>query len=143
VKRSPVIYLLTGPAAAGKSTVAQLLASRLEHGVHIEGDVFCRSIVSGRAEMTPDPSSVAVEQLQLRYRLAAAAADGYFDAGFDVVLEDVVAGPILGDWRMMLRGRPCHVIVLLPSLEALVLRNARCAREREAPGRSSNSVTGS
>ena len=120
----PVIYLITGPMAAGKSTVARLLAARFERGVHVEGDVFRRSIVSGRVEMTPDPPPEALEQLRLRYRLAAAAADGYFEAGFSVALEDVVAGPALGDYRTMIRSRPCHVIVLLPDVEAVAAREA-------------------
>ncbi|MGH3053682.1 MAG: AAA family ATPase [Gaiellaceae bacterium] len=55
--------------AAGKSTVSRLLALRFDRGVHLEGDVFRRSIVSGRVEMTPDPSPEAVEQLRLRYKL--------------------------------------------------------------------------
>lgn len=111
--------------AAGKSTVARLLASRSQRGVHLEGDVFRRSIVSGREEMTPDPSPEALIQLRLRYRLAAASADTYFEAGFTVALEDVVAGPLLGDYRTMIRNRPCYVIVLLPSLEALGAREAK------------------
>ena len=90
--RPPAIYLITGPMAAGKTTVARLLASRFEQGVHLEGDVFRRFVVSGRVEMTPNPSPEALEQLRLRYRLAAAAADEYFEAGFSVALEDVVAG---------------------------------------------------
>jgi GrpB-like predicted nucleotidyltransferase (UPF0157 family) len=118
--------------AAGKSTVARLLASRFERGVHLEGDVFRRSIVSGREEMTSDPSPAAVEQLRLRYRLAAAAADGYVEAGFSVALEDVVAGPMLGDYRTMIRSRPCHVIVLVPSVEAVAAREA--ARDHEGYG---------
>jgi hypothetical protein len=68
--------------AAGKSTVARLLASRFKRGVHLEGDIFRRSIVSGREEMTPTASPEAVEQLRLRYRMAAAAAEGYFEADF-------------------------------------------------------------
>jgi GrpB-like predicted nucleotidyltransferase (UPF0157 family) len=130
VEHQPVIYLITGPMAAGKSTVARLLASRFERGAHLEGDVFRRSIVSGREEMTPNPSPEALEQLRLRYRLAAAAADGYFEAGFSVALEDVVAGPILGDYRTMIRSRPCHLIVLLPTVEAVTAREA----EREHKG---------
>lgn len=118
----PVIYLLTGPMAAGKSTVAHLLASRLERGVHLEGDVFRRSIISGRAEPTPELTGEAMEQLRLRHRLAAAAADGYREAGFSVVVEDVVAGPLLGEMRSMIRSRPCHVIVLLPSGPAITAR---------------------
>jgi chloramphenicol 3-O-phosphotransferase len=117
-------YLITGPMAAGKSTVARLLAERFERGVYLEGDFFRRSIVSGRVEMTTDASAEAVEQLRLRYRLAAAAADAYFDAGFTVALEDVVAGGLLGEYRTMIRSRPCHVIVLMPSLEAIAAREA-------------------
>ena len=127
--QQPVVYLITGPMAAGKSTVARLLASRFERGVHLEGDAFRRSIVSGREEMTPDPSPEAVEQLRLRYRLAAAAADTYVEAGFSVALEDVVAGPLLGDYRTAIRSRPCHVIVLLPSLEAVAAREAARAHK--------------
>lgn len=113
-----------GPMAAGKSTLARLLASRFERGVHLEGDFFRRSVVSGRQEMTPDPLPKAIEQLRLRYRLAAAAADGYFAAGFTVALEDVVAGPLLGEYRTMIRSRPCHVVVLLPSVETVAAREA-------------------
>jgi chloramphenicol 3-O-phosphotransferase len=122
--RPPAVYLITGPMAAGKSTVARLLASRFERGVHLQGDVFRRFVVSGRAEMTPEPSPEALEQLRLRYRLAAAAADGYFDAGFAVALEDVVVGQLLGDYQQMIRSRPCQVVVLLPSIEAVTTREA-------------------
>lgn len=82
--------------------------------------------------MRPDPSPEAVEQLRLRYRLAAAAADGYFEAGFSVALEDVVVGSTLGDYRTMIRSRPCHVIVLLPSVEAVAAREV--ARDHEGYG---------
>ena len=120
----PAIYLITGPMAAGKSTVARLLAARFERGVYLEGDYFRRSILSGRHEMTPDASPEAIRQLRLRYRLAASAADAYFDAGFTVALEDVVAGPLLGEYQTIIRSRPCHVIVLLPSVDAVAAREA-------------------
>lgn len=118
------VYVISGPMAAGKSTVARALAARFERGVHLEGDVFRRSIVSGREEMTPEPSAEALAQLRLRYRLAAAAADEYAAAGFEVALEDVVAGPLLGELRTAIRSRPCHVVVLMPSREAVAAREA-------------------
>jgi chloramphenicol 3-O-phosphotransferase len=124
---TPAIYLITGPMAAGKTTVARRLAARFERGVHLEGDSFRRSIVTGRQEMTPEPTPEALEQLRLRHRLGAAAADTYFRAGFAVALEDVIAGPALADYRSWIHGRPCHVIVLLPSMEAIAAREAERA----------------
>jgi len=124
------VFLITGPSAAGKTTVARLLARRFPRGVHLEGDVFRRSVVSGRAEMTPSPSDEALEQVRLRYRLAAAAADAYFDAGFTVVLEDVVAGEELPGFVELIASRPLHVVVLLPSVATIRSRDER--RENNA-----------
>lgn len=110
--------------AAGKTTVARLLAQRFERGVFLEGDSFRRSIVSGRVEMTPEASPEALEQLRLRYRLAASAADTYCEAGFTVALEDVIAGPLLAEYVGWIRCRPCHVIVLMPSVKTVATREA-------------------
>ena len=118
------MFVLTGPSGAGKSTVARLLAERFPRGVHLEGDVFRRSIVSGRREMTPDAADEAVEQLRLRYRLATDAADAYFDAGFAVVLEDVIAGSMLPECLALIRSRPLHVVVLMPRREIIAVRDA-------------------
>ncbi len=41
----PAVYLITGIPAAGKSTVAQLLAQRLARSVHVPGDAFRRAAV--------------------------------------------------------------------------------------------------
>jgi predicted kinase len=118
------VFLLTGPSAAGKTTVGRLLALRFPRGVHVEGDVFRRSIVRGREEMTPDPTEEALAQLRLRYRLAVSAADAYADAGYAVVLEDVVAGPLLTEVVEQIGTRPLHLVVLLPRPEALAARDA-------------------
>ena len=71
----PAVLLITGIQAAGKSTVAQLVAEQLERSVHLRGDLFRRMIVTGRADMTPDPGPEAMRQLRLRYQLTASVAD--------------------------------------------------------------------
>jgi GrpB-like predicted nucleotidyltransferase (UPF0157 family)/chloramphenicol 3-O-phosphotransferase len=129
LSESGPVYIISGPMAAGKSTVARLLAERFIRGVYLEGDFFRRSIVSGRVEMTPDASTEALEQLRLRYRLAAAAADTYSQAGFTVVLEDVIAGELLVEYRASIQSRPCHVVVLMPSREAIAEREAQRANK--------------
>lgn len=120
---APNVYLLTGIAAAGKSTVAQRLAERLPRAAHVRGDAFRRSIVSGRADMSAAPSAQAIEQLRLRYRLLATTADLYVANGFTAVAQDVILGPVLDDVIAMIETRPLAVVVLAPSIDAV--------RERE------------
>src|SRR5207248_1962368 len=81
---------VTGVSAAGKSTVADVLARRFERGVHVRGDTFRKMVVAGRENMRPGAPPEARHQLELRYELAVAAANRYAGAGFTVVLQDVI-----------------------------------------------------
>jgi len=121
--RQPRTILITGVSAAGKSTVAQLVAERLPRSVHLRGDAFRRMIVNGRAAMGGELSDEARAQLRLRYELAAAAARGYLRAGFDVVYQDVILGTLLSD-VVRLHAPPLHVVVLCPKPEAVAAREA-------------------
>lgn len=116
------VILITGVMAAGKSTVAQLVAERLPRSVHVRGDVFRRFIVSGAVEPSPDMSAEADRQLLLRYRCALGAADTYVEAGFVAVVQDVMVGPVLADAVVMIRSRPRYLVVLDPEPVAVVDR---------------------
>ncbi len=108
---------------AGKSTIAQLLAGRLPRAAHVRGDLFRRMIVRGRAEMVPGADAEALDQLQLRYRLAALVADRYAEAGFTAVYQDIVLGSDLESVTERIRTRPLFVVVLAPRPD-VVLRRA-------------------
>ena len=118
------MVLITGIPAAGKSTVADRLARRFERGVHVRGDVFRRMVVTDRYEMTSTPSEEAWRQLRLRYRLAAQAADAYYEAGFSVVVQDVAIGPLLTTYVNAIRARPLVLVVLAPRPEVVARREA-------------------
>jgi chloramphenicol 3-O-phosphotransferase len=123
---------VTGIQAAGKSTIAQLLAERLPQSVHVRGDLFRRMIINGRADMAPDPSSEAIRQLRLRYQLAATVSDAYFQAGFTVIVQDVILGGHLAEMTALIRGRPLLVIVLAPQAAAVAGREQ--SRDKTAYG---------
>ena len=116
------VVLITGIMAAGKSTVAQLLAERLPRAAHVRGDVFRRMIVSGRAEMVPDAGDEALTQLQLRYRLGALATDAYAAAGFTAIYQDIMLGGDLARAPDRISARPMFLVVLAPLPEAIVRR---------------------
>jgi chloramphenicol 3-O-phosphotransferase len=119
-----VVVLVTGVPASGKSTVAAALARRFARGVHVRGDAFRRMVVAGREEMTANPTDEAWRQLRLRYRLGASTADAYFEAGFSVVVQDVVVGEVLGEYVRSIGSRPLVVVVLAPRVEAIAGREA-------------------
>jgi predicted kinase len=118
------VIVVTGVMAAGKSTVAQGLAEALPRAVHVRGDVFRRMIVSGRVEMAPDDPDGAAEQLWLRYRLSATAADTYAESGFTTIVQDVILGADVPRYLGLLRTRPRHLVVLAPNPATIAAREA-------------------
>jgi cytidylate kinase len=128
------VVLVTGVPASGKSTVADLLARRFARGVHVKGDVFRRMVVAGREEMTAPPSDEARRQLRLRYQLGARTADAYHEAGFAVVVQDVVIGSSVADYVAAIRARPLVVVMLAPRPEVVASREAARPKVAYRPG---------
>ncbi|WP_405697054.1 AAA family ATPase [Streptomyces sp. NBC_01185] len=120
----PAVVLITGVMAAGKSTVAQLLAERLPRAAHVRGDLFRRMIVSGREELMPEETEEARAQLDLRQRLSALVADEYAREGWTAIVQDIVIGEDLERYVARVRTRPLYVVVLAPSTEAVRAREA-------------------
>ncbi|CAM4404318.1 MAG: AAA family ATPase [Paenibacillus macerans] len=132
ITEHPRIILITGIMASGKSTVAQLLAERFGKSVHLRGDMFRKMIVNNRSEVTPNPEEGEIEQLLLRHRLTAQAADLYFEAGFTVIVQDVIIGPMLQEFISFVRNRPLDVVVLCPNKSVVAQREA--ARTKKGYG---------
>lgn len=114
--------LVTGIQAAGKSTVAKMLAGRFKRGAFVEGDLMWQMIVSGRVDMTPDPDPEAVRQLHLRYKNAALLVDSLVAAGFTTVHADIVLENDLLAYPQWVHARPLRIVVLAPHPEVVVAR---------------------
>ena len=118
----PHIIAITGIQAAGKSTVAGLLAQRFESGVHIEADVLYQMIVTGRV-LPEDPGVMPPEaerQLRLRLHNACLLARSFFEAGFSVVIDEIIIGERYEHLKQNLAGLPFEIVVLAPRLEVVV-----------------------
>jgi predicted kinase len=117
-------YVVTGPMAAGKTTVAGALAGRFERSAHVRGDAFRRWIVRGRDPISPSLGEEAMRQLALRWRLAATVADAYWREGFTAVVQDIYAGEALRQLVDRLEAHPLFVVVLTPRADVVAAREA-------------------
>lgn len=109
-------WLITGIQAAGKSTIADLLARQFERGVHVRGGQFYRWAVRGWVQAGDPRSAEARRLLDLRYRLSALTADEYCAAGFTTVVQDNMFGADVPRWLQSLRSRPRRLVVLCPAI---------------------------
>lgn len=134
------LFVISGVSAAGKSTVARLLAERFERGVCVPGDAIRAMMVSGRADMRPNAGAEALRQLALRYAGALSVADVFLNGGFDVVVEDVIIGPILREFLGLVPVPEFHLVFLDPDREAIEQRERE--RDRIAYGPDRWSVDG-
>jgi hypothetical protein len=116
------VFVISGLQAAGKTTVAGLLARRFERGVHVAGDGIRAMVVAGRVDMAPDNPVGAAEQLMARYEASIAVARAYHNEGFTVVMEDVILGDMALRFLERVPWPEIHFVMLTPSLAAVAKR---------------------
>lgn len=79
------LYLITGPAGVGKSTVSYEIGKRLKKSVVIEGDVIYNFFVGGR--IAPWMSDAP---LDLFWKNSIYLIKSYLDNGYDVVFNYII-----------------------------------------------------
>jgi 8-oxo-dGTP pyrophosphatase MutT (NUDIX family)/chloramphenicol 3-O-phosphotransferase len=122
----PVI-LVSGPAGAGKSTVARELCRRFPWAAHIEVDELRDMVLSGYASPVPGQSDEAEAEAQNRLATlnAAALARNFSLAGMVAVIDEVLEGSEGLDGYLAALGpdMDVRVVTLLPDVAELARRD--------------------
>ncbi len=115
------VYLITGPAGSGKSSVANALAKKLERSAVIEVDTLREMVKGGYVRPWPHNEEVDL-QLSLSAKNACDMATNFMEKGFNVFVDDVVGRKLLEQYSNFFKGKNFQTFLLMPSLESLLNR---------------------
>ena len=126
------VCIITGPCAAGKSTVGKLLAkdAKFEHAIFIEADSIRRMVWSGYVPPFPETPD-SRKQLVLAAQATSGVAKLYYEAGFSVFIEEVLEPFLTPVYLEELSECNMKVVCLLLDQKELFKRDASRSKNEQ------------
>ena len=118
----PNLYIITGPAGVGKSTVSKELAKTKEKSVLIEGDEIYHQVVGGYVSPWKEGN-----HLEIFWEICLSSIKIYLDNGYDVIFNYIVDPNNLKYIQKAITNHNIKFIVLL------VDENTLLKRDKERP----------
>lgn len=112
------LYLITGPAGVGKSTISEKVAKSLDKSVLIEGDAIYNFFVGGRISPWKDNAPI-----ELFWQNSINLIKSYLDNGYDVVFNYIINKNKFEELKDIFKEYPIKFILLLTTEEELLKRD--------------------
>ena len=118
----PILYIITGPAGVGKSTISKELAMSSNKSVLIEGDNIYHQVIGGYTPAWKDGN-----HLQTFWKVCMNIFQIYLDDGYDVIFNYIVTPKNIDFIKDNIQNYIIKFVVLLTD-EATLL-----SRDKERP----------
>ena len=113
------LYILTGPAGVGKSTISHMIAKQKEKSALIEGDDIYHQVVGSYVEAWKEGN-----HLKTFWKVCIESIKTYIEDGYDVVFNYIVNPADLRRFQEEFGKITVKFVVLLASEEELLRRDS-------------------
>ena len=112
------LYIITGPAGVGKSTISKKLAEISNKSVLIEGDFIYSQVIVGYVSAWKEGN-----HLDVFWEVCLNSIETYLSYGYDVVFNYIVTPTIVDKIKDKFKNYKIKFIVLLTDEETLLFRD--------------------
>lgn len=113
------LYIITGPAGVGKSTISRALAEKLDKSVLIEGDEIYAHVIGGYVSAWKEGN-----HLEVFWKVCIDMIKRYLEYGYDVVFNYIINPKDVNNIQEAVKDVETKFVVLLTNEETLLKRDA-------------------
>lgn len=113
-----MLYLITGPAGVGKSTISQILARKSKKSVLIEGDDIYHQVISGYKSAWEEGN-----HLQVFWKICENMIDTYLSYDYDVIFNYIFNVENFQNFNEKFKNYSKKFVILVTDEETIVKRD--------------------
>ena len=114
------LYIITGPAGVGKSTISKKIAVSKNKSVLIEGDDIYHQVIGGYVQAWEKGN-----HLNIFWKICISIIRTYLEEGYEVIFNYIVTPTILSQMKEEFKDYTIKFVVLLVDEKSLLLRDKK------------------
>ena len=116
----PTLYVITGPAGVGKSTISRRIAESKNNSVLIEGDDIYHQVVGGYVQAWKEGN-----HLDTFWKVCLSSIETYLEDGYDVIFNYIVNPENVEIIKDKFKNYNIRFVVLVVDKKTLLLRDSK------------------